>query len=45
MSAQIIEALFSAFLGQVDVKEFEMKMENIEKFDGNIEIPAEIELD
>ena len=45
MDQEIIESLFSALLGEVEVKEFTMKMENIKKCDETIEIPSDIELD
>jgi hypothetical protein len=45
MDTEIIETLFTALLGEVEVKEFTMKIENIEKCDETIEIPSEIELD
>ena len=45
MDKKLIETVFSALLGEVEVTEFTMKIENIEKLDGEIEIPAEIELD
>ena len=45
MDKEIMEALFSALLGEVEVKELTIKVENIKKSDKAIEIPSEIELD